>query len=35
VLATYSTVVVMLDPNGYVFKVGGKVDLTIRTVDYD
>jgi hypothetical protein len=35
VLATYSTVAVMLDPNGYVFSVGGKVDLTIRTVDYD
>jgi hypothetical protein len=35
VLVTYSTLVVMVDPNGYVFNAGSKADFTIRTVDYD
>ncbi|MBZ5544130.1 MAG: hypothetical protein LAO07_10685, partial [Acidobacteriia bacterium] len=35
VLATYSTIVVLLDTNRYVYRAGDQADITVRTVDYD
>ncbi len=35
VLAVYSTVVVLLDTNRYVYTAGDTADITVRTVDYD
>jgi hypothetical protein len=35
VLVTYSTVVVLLDTDRYVYRAGDQADITIRTVDYD
>jgi uncharacterized protein YfaS (alpha-2-macroglobulin family) len=35
VLATYSTIVVLLDTNRYVYRAGDEADITVRTVDYD
>lgn len=35
VLVVYSTVVVLLDTNRYVYRAGDKADVTIRAVDYD
>jgi alpha-2-macroglobulin len=34
-VATYSTIVVMVDTDRYVYKPGDQANLTIRTVDYD
>jgi uncharacterized protein YfaS (alpha-2-macroglobulin family) len=35
VLATYSTVVVILDTDHYVYRTGDQADITVRTLDYD
>jgi alpha-2-macroglobulin len=35
VLATYSTVVVILDTDSYVFRTGDHANITVRTLDYD
>jgi uncharacterized protein YfaS (alpha-2-macroglobulin family) len=35
VLVTYSTIVVLLDTNRYVYQAGDQADITVRTVDYD
>ncbi len=35
VLVVYSTVVVLLDTNRYVYRAGDVADITVRTVDYD
>ena len=34
-LVTYSTIVVLLDTNRYVYRAGDQADITVRTVDYD
>jgi alpha-2-macroglobulin len=34
-IATYSTIVVMVDTDRYVYKPGDQANVTIRTVDYD
>jgi uncharacterized protein YfaS (alpha-2-macroglobulin family) len=35
VLVTYSTIVVLVDTDRYVYRPGDQADITIRTVDYD
>jgi uncharacterized protein YfaS (alpha-2-macroglobulin family) len=35
VLVTYSTIVVLVDTDRYVYRPGDPADITIRTVDYD
>jgi uncharacterized protein YfaS (alpha-2-macroglobulin family) len=34
-LVIYSTIVVLLDTNRYVYRAGDQADITVRTVDYD
>jgi uncharacterized protein YfaS (alpha-2-macroglobulin family) len=34
-LATFSTIIVLVDTNSYVYKPGDRADITIRTLDYD
>ncbi|HXH49477.1 MAG TPA: MG2 domain-containing protein [Terriglobia bacterium] len=35
VLATYSTVVIILDTDSYVYRAGDQANVTVRTLDYD